>query len=106
MICSDFAYKTVQEGENYFSQKLAIAEGVVELTDKTVNIRNITYESFGAKGDGKTDDSAAIRTTHEYANKYGHTVVAGKDKVYYIPKISSTIKIQTDVNFSNATFTN
>ena len=30
----------------------------------------ITYERFGARGDGKTDDIDAIIAAHEYANEH------------------------------------
>lgn len=36
----------------------------------------ITYEAFGAVGDGKTDDFEAIVKTHEYANANGLSVLA------------------------------
>ena len=29
----------------------------------------VNYEMFGAKGDGVTDDSEAIKKAHEYANQ-------------------------------------
>ena len=30
----------------------------------------VTYEAFGAVGDGKTDDAAAIVSAHAYANEH------------------------------------
>ena len=32
-------------------------------------MRFVTYEQFGAKGDGVTDDAAAIKAAHDYANE-------------------------------------
>ena len=32
---------------------------------------SITYEQFGAVGDGISDDFAAIRAAHEFANEHG-----------------------------------
>ena len=51
----------------------------------TENIKNIvTYEQFGATGDGKTDDFAAMKAAHEYANENGLEVHAEAGKSYYI----------------------
>ena len=36
----------------------------------------VTYEEFGAVGDGKTDDYAAICKAHSYANENGLPVKA------------------------------
>ena len=39
----------------------------------------VTYERFGAKGDGKTDDLSAIVAAHESANARGLPVKARSD---------------------------
>lgn len=39
----------------------------------------VTYEQFGAKGDGKTDDMPAIIAAHDYANENGLDVKANDD---------------------------
>ena len=44
----------------------------------------VSYKAFGAKGDGKTDDLAAIIAAHEYANEHHLPVKADEDAVYYI----------------------
>ena len=44
----------------------------------------VTYEDFGAVGDGKTEDYAAICRTHEYANEHKLTVKGTPGKTYYI----------------------
>ena len=44
----------------------------------------VTYEMFGAKGDGKTDDFASMRAAHEYANENGLEVHATAGREYYI----------------------
>lgn len=105
-IISEFPNRTQQEGEDYFRQKLLRKEGTVVLDEKEVNVRDIYYEmeQFGAVGDGRTDDSEAIRRAHEYANTYGHTVKAKKGKVYYIGPMSSSIEIRTDVDWSGSEF--
>lgn len=38
----------------------------------------MTYEAFGAVGDGKTDDFDAITKTHAYANATGQSVFANE----------------------------
>ena len=44
----------------------------------------VTYEAFGAAGDGKTDDQAAIVRAHAEANRRNVPVRAGNGKTYYI----------------------
>lgn len=63
----------------------------------------LTYEMFGAKGDGLTDDSKAIKDTHNYANEHGLSVMANGSKTYYMHG-SDNIEIMTNVNFNGATF--
>ena len=71
--------------------------------------RYVTYEEFGAVGDGVTDDFAAIYKAHEYAIRNGLPVVACDTATYYIhsPVIDGEAcecKIRTDVNWGNASF--
>ena len=70
----------------------------------------VTYEEFGAVGDGVTDDFAAIYRAHEYANEASLPVRARDDAHYYIhsPLVDGEVKvcsIRTDVNWGNARFT-
>ena len=75
----------------------------------------LTYECFGAKGDGKTDDALAIKRTHEFANnEYASkglyiTVYGTKGKTYYMSTGSKssksiTIRIATDTDWQGANF--
>ena len=64
----------------------------------------ITYEQFGAVGDGKTDDQAAIVAAHRAANEQGLPVRADDTKTYYIGEGSSRAVIKTDVDFGKARF--
>ena len=64
----------------------------------------ITYEEFGAAGDGKTDDMAAIVAAHAAANEKGLPVRAGDGKTYYIGGGALTADIRTDVDFGTASF--
>lgn len=71
-----------------------------ELEDISV----ITYEKYGAVGDGVTDDAAAIRKAHDAANYYGLPVEATAGATYYIGTISKTITIKTDTDWKGASF--
>ena len=63
----------------------------------------VTYEQFGAVGDGKADDQDAIIAAHMAANEKGLPVKAGDCKTYYIGKGFKTADIRTDVDFGTAT---
>jgi len=64
----------------------------------------VTYEGFGAVGDGKTDDFEAIVKTHEYANENNLCVFANETATYYIGGASKTAYIKTNTNWSTARF--
>ena len=75
---------------------------VCRYVDRVVDV--ITYENFGAVGDGVTDDSAAIRAAHNVANSTGLPVVARSGATYYIGAITQTITIKTDTDWNGAHF--
>jgi len=64
----------------------------------------ITYEEFGAKGDGRTDDMKAIAAAHAAANAKGLPVKAAAGKTYYVRDISVGAVVQTDTDFGTAKF--
>ena len=64
----------------------------------------VSYEKFGAVGDGKTDDQAAIVKAHAYANEKGLPVKVADDKTYYIGGGRNPIVIKTDTDFGKAHF--
>lgn len=64
----------------------------------------LSYEQFGAKGDGVTDDLPAIIATHAAANEKGLPVKAADGKTYYIGNTAGTAVIRTDVDFGTAKF--
>ncbi len=64
----------------------------------------VTYEDFGAVGDGKTDDFEAVVKTHEYANANGLSVLANETAAYYIGGADKTACIMTDTDWSTARF--
>ena len=74
-------------------------------TVKEVDVRNVSYEAFGAKGDGETNDFAAIKACHEYANTYGHTANATNGRTYRITETGGkVITVQTNVKWNGAKF--
>ena len=79
-----------------------ISKGTIDTQD----LRNVYYSTFGAKGDGETDDFAAIKACHEYANKWGNTVNADAGKTYYIGKDTKgeSIIVKTDTYMHGANF--
>ncbi len=69
----------------------------------------VTYEQFGAVGDGVTEDFAAIKKAHDYANANGLTVKADGSKTYYICDTridgnAESIIIKTDTHWNGAHF--
>lgn len=64
----------------------------------------VTYEDFGAVGDGKADDFEAVVKTHEYANANGLSVFANETATYYIGGADKTACIMTDTDWSTARF--
>ena len=64
----------------------------------------VTYEEFGAKGDGKADDRLAIVAAHAAANERGLPVRARDGATYYMGCSGETAIIRTDVDFGTAKF--
>ena len=77
-----------------------MAGGVAVAQEETF----VSYEKFGAVGDGKTDDQAAIVKAHAYANEKGLPVKVADDKTYYIGGGRNPIVIKTDTDFGKAHF--
>ena len=62
------------------------------------DITCVYYSDYGAVGDGKTDDTAAIRAAHQEANEGNQVVYGEKGKTYLITKCSKPIEIKTDTD--------
>lgn len=65
----------------------------------------VTYEAFGAIGDGVHDDLPAICEAHEYANKHGLSVKSKPDATYHLGRKALTAIIATDTDWSTSRFT-
>lgn len=68
------------------------------------NKNYVTYEEFGARGDGVTDDMPAIMACHDHANRHGLDVVARDGAKYYIGGKALTAEIKTNTHFGKAEF--
>ena len=79
-----------------------IATENVKYGEQNDGKKYVFYEDFGAKGDGLTDDSEAIRAAHSYANSEGLPVLGKPGASYRIGAIQSTIIIQTETNWNGA----
>ena len=64
----------------------------------------VYYSNFGAKGDGKTDDTDAIFATHAFANLHGLPVKADAGATYYMGGKDRNVIIQTDTDFGTSAF--
>ena len=66
--------------------------------------RVVTYEQYGAVGDGVHDDFPAVVAAHEAANAKGLPVRADDAKTYLLRGDGMTAVIKTDVDFGQARF--
>ncbi len=66
--------------------------------------RPVTYEAFGAAGDGVADDLPAIVAAHAFANTHGLPVKAKTDGVYHLGRRALTAVIATDTDWGTARF--
>jgi hypothetical protein len=64
----------------------------------------VDYESFGAKGDGSTDDIDAIAAAHICANKLNLPVKTKGDATYYISGKNRKAEIRTSTDFGTSKF--
>ena len=65
---------------------------------------NVTYEAFGAVGDGTNDDLSALVAAHDMANRLRLPVRARDDATYLIGRGATTVAIRTDTDFGEAHF--
>lgn len=65
----------------------------------------VTYEAFGAVGDGVTDDLPAICAAHAHANEQGLPVRSKHDATYHLGRQALTAVITTDTDWNTSRFT-
>ena len=65
----------------------------------------VTYEAFGAVGDGVADDLPAICKAHAYANAHGLPVKTRPDAAYHLGRQALTAIIATDTDWNTSRFT-
>lgn len=76
---------------------------------KVKDISSVYYKDYGAVGDGVTNDYAAIKAAHEFANQGGQTVYGEAGARYLIAStadedgVCSPIVIMTDTDWRGAT---
>lgn len=85
-----------------FMAVIALADSTTDTTDRDMTV--VSYEDFGAKGDGKTNDFQALADAHAYANEHDLPVRANDEATYYIGGQDLTIHIETNTNFGQARF--
>jgi hypothetical protein len=87
---------------------LALARGMIAIGAQPIGDAEgaamVRYETFGAVGDGKTDDLDAIVKAHAHANANNLPVRADDNATYYIGGRDLTAIIQTDTDFGRARF--
>ena len=64
----------------------------------------VTYEAFGAVGDGVTDDLPSICEAHAYANQHGLRVRSSPDATYHLGRRALTAIIETDTDWGTSRF--
>lgn len=64
----------------------------------------VTYEAFGAVGDGVADDLPAICEAHAHANKHGLRVRSNPQATYQLGRRALTAVIATDTDWSTSRF--
>ena len=64
----------------------------------------ITYEQFGAVGNGTADDMPAVVEAHREANRLGLPVRARAGACYYIAPVARCAVIRTDTDWTGASF--
>jgi hypothetical protein len=70
----------------------------------STSVEFVTYEAFGAVGDGVTDDLPAICAAHEHANSLGLLVRTKSDATYHLGSKALTAIIGTDTDWNTSRF--
>ncbi|MDF1515052.1 MAG: hypothetical protein P1S60_14670, partial [Anaerolineae bacterium] len=73
--------------------------------EMTTNNSFVTYEAFGAVGDGVADDLPAICEAHSFANANDLPVRTKPDATYHLGRQALTAPIATDTDWNTSRFT-
>ena len=96
-------------GRRHFLQGLVAGAAVGLTTIRRVRAASsasgpVTYEAFGALGDGKTDDLPAIVAAHAFANPRGLPVHSRPSATYHLGRRALTAIIATDTDWGTSQF--
>lgn len=82
----------------------AISLGGMQISTGQSEKKPVTYEEFGAVGDGVTDDMPAIQKAHEHANKNGLPVRSKPGATYHLGSKAIVAFIETDTDWGTSKF--
>ena len=105
---SEYVNCVEKEMELFIAKNITSKSGDISLNGSLVkkNVSVVRYEDFGAKGDGKTNDFAAIKAAHDYANEGGQSILGKATARYYISTTEGkSIIIKTPTDWQGANFT-
>ena len=81
------------------------SEGICKnCNERYIPMLKLTYASYGAVGDGVTDDFFAIKAAHAFANENNLTIYADEGKTYYLGQHDESIVVKTNTVWNGATF--
>jgi len=103
MAISSLMLSVVAEGFDGHGRGAVLALQLANIMTSGDNI--VTYEAFGAIGDGVNDDLPAICEAHEYANTNGLRVKTKPGATYHLGGKALTVIIATDTDWSTSRFT-
>lgn len=84
---------------------LILGTGLIADTRTAAEIEAVvTYEQFGAVGDGLTDDLPAIVAAHAFANERGLPVRSDPKATYHLGRLALTAVIQTSTDWNTSRF--
>ena len=83
----------------------ALSPLVLSVADKGAADKIVTYEAFGAIGDGVHDDLPAICKAHEFANTHGLSVKTKANATYHLGSKALTAIIATATDWNTSRFT-